>query len=873
MRKILLGLPAFCLLMACGSSEQSAVITVSGETLMHEVRATPSPANGACVKMNPPRFMWPDKFPHLGPVLDGVPGQVDEKPKVVYRIRISQDKNFQKEVLIGERAWAFFNPFQCLAQGKWYWQYAYVTPGGKEEWSPVYQFHIGKDTPEFNPPTLEKVLAKYTSHHPRVLLDADDWEEIITKNKNNPEAQAYMDKASRCISHPLKHLQEEIDTTNVVTLTNVVQRESALIRESRKIVDREEANVEALVRAYLLTKDKKYYREGINRLSEILSWQTSKYFAGDFNLSTLLSMSTSAYDGFYNLLSPSEKQLLLDNIRNIGNKFYNEYVNHLENRIADNHVWQMTFRILTMAAFATVGEIPEASVWADYCYNEWISRLPGLNKDGAWHNGDSYFHVNIRTLIEVPAFFSRISGFNFFADPWYNNNALYVIYQQPPFSKSGGHGNSHEGQRTPNGGRVGYADALARECNNPWAAAYVHEIMQEDPDILSKAFEAKPADLTWYRCTTKKVLPKEGHTLAELPMAKVFNETGIGTMNTSLGDIDKNAMLSFRSSSYGSTSHALANQNAFNTFYGGKAIFYSSGHRTGFTDDHCMYSYRNTRAHNSILVNGMTQKIGTEGYGWIPRWYEGEKIAYMVGDASNAYGKVTSPLWLKRGELSGTQYTPEKGWDENKLDMFRRHIIQLGTTGVFVIYDELEGKEAVTWSYLLHTVELPMEIQELTDEVKVIGKNKAGGVSVAHLFSSAKTEQAMVDTFFCAPTNWKNVTNAQGKAVKYPNHWHFSSTTVPCKTARFLTVMDTHGDNRPDMQVVRKGNIIQVGDWTITCNLTEKGKAAIHVSNKVEKVSLNYDAGKKEGATTVTDQVKGKQVNKVLTDYLPDFEI
>ncbi len=66
------------------------------------------------------------------------------------------------------------------------------------------------------------------------------------------------------------------------------------------------------------------------------------------------------------------------------------------------------------------------------------------------------------------------------------------------------------------------------------------------------------------------------------------------------------------------------------------------------------------RAHNSILVNGMTQTIGTEGYGWIPRWYEGEKISYIVGDASNAYGKITAPIWLKRGELSGTQYTPEK---------------------------------------------------------------------------------------------------------------------------------------------------------------------------------------------------------------------
>ena len=868
MRKILLGLPAFCLLMACGSSEQSAVITVSGETLMHEVRATPSPANGACVKMNPPRFMWPDKFPHLGPVLDGVPGQVDEKPKVVYRIRISQDKNFQKEVLIGERAWAFFNPFQCLAQGKWYWQYAYVTPGGKEEWSPVYQFHIGKDTPEFNPPTLEKVLAKYTSHHPRVLLDADDWEEIITKNKNNPEAQAYMDKASRCISHPLKHLQEEIDTTNVVTLTNVVQRESALIRESRKIVDREEANVEALVRAYLLTKDKKYYREGINRLSEILSWQTSKYFAGDFNLSTLLSMSTSAYDGFYNLLSPSEKQLLLDNIRNIGNKFYNEYVNHLENRIADNHVWQMTFRILTMAAFATVGEIPEASVWADYCYNEWISRLPGLNKDGAWHNGDSYFHVNIRTLIEVPAFFSRISGFNFFADPWYNNNALYVIYQQPPFSKSGGHGNSHEGQRTPNGGRVGYADALARECNNPWAAAYVHEIMQEDPDILSKAFEAKPADLTWYRCTTKKERPAYSSKLLELPQSKVFSQTGTALMNTDIGHHTNNAMLSFRSSPYGATSHALANQNAFNTFFGGKAIFYSSGHRTGFTDDHCMYAYRNTRAHNSILVNGMGQKIGTEGYGRIPRYYEGEEISYVVGDASNAYGKVVSPLWLERGRLSGTQYTPEKGWDENKLDFFRRHIVQLGRSGLFVVYDELVGKEPVEWNYLLHTVELPMEVAEEKDGLRILGKNKADGVSIAHLFSSQKMTYAQTDTFFVAAVDWKK---RLGKTLS--NHYHFTATTASCSKICFLNVIDVHGNNRADAVINRERNRITVEEWVIECNLEGEGNAFLYIENKQNGVSLDFNYDSNKGATTIIDRVDGKKVEKRLVDALPELEI
>lgn len=868
MKKLLFCLPVICLLWACGSSEQPAIIKVTNETLMHEVRETPSPMDGARVAMNPPRFMWPDKFPHLGAVLDGVPGKVDEKPKVLYRIRISQDKNFSKDVITGERAWAFFNPFQTLAQGRWYWQHAYVTPAGTEEWSPVYQFEIDENTPEFNPPALDKVLSIYSPRHPRVLLDADDWDGIIARNKNNPEAKAYIAKASHCIAHPLKHLQEEIDTTTVVTLTNIVQRKSALIRESRKIVDREEANVEALVRAYLLTKDEKYYKEGIKRLSEILSWQKSKYFAGDFNLSTLLSMSTSAYDGYYNLLTPKEKLLLQENIRNIGDKFFNEYVNHLENRIADNHVWQMTFRILTMAAFATVGELPEASTWTDYCYNEWISRLPGLNKDGAWHNGDAYFHVNIRTLIEVPAFFSRISGFDFFADPWYNNNALYVIYQQPPFSKSGGHGNSHEKQLSPNGGRVGYADAIARECNNPWAAAYVYEILQEDPDAFSRAFEIKPADLAWYRCTTRKKRPAYTVHLSDLPGCKVFNETGTALMNTDIGHHADNAMLSFRSSAYGSTSHALANQNAFNTFYGGKAIFYSSGHRTGFTDDHCMYAYRNTRAHNSILVNGMGQKIGTEGYGWIPRYYEGEELSYVVGDASNAYGEVVSPLWLERGRLSGTRYIPEMGWDENKLDFFRRHIVQLGRSGLFVVYDELAAKEPVKWNYLLHTVELPMEITGEEGGLRILGKNKADGISVAHLFSSQEMTYAQTDTFFVAAVDWKN---RLGKSMD--NHYHFTATTIPCTRTCFLNVIDVHGNNRPDIIVTRDGNSILADGWVIECNLAGDSTPYLRIRNDHKNVSLDFNYDTNKGVTTIIDHVNGKKVEKKLVDFLPSFEI
>lgn len=91
-----------------------------------------------------------------------------------------------------------------------------------------------------------------------------------------------------------------------------------------------------------------------------------------------------------------------------------------------------------------------------------------------------------------------------------------------------------------------------------------------------------------------------------------------------------------------------------------------------------MYCHRATRAHNTILVNGIGQRIGTEGYGWIPRYYVGEKIGYVLGDASNAYGKVISKSWLARAKKEEVSFSPEAGWDDVKLKTFRRHIVELG---------------------------------------------------------------------------------------------------------------------------------------------------------------------------------------------------
>ena len=69
---------------------------------------------------------------------------------------------------------------------------------------------------------------------------------------------------------------------------NEMQRNAMLTRESRRIIDNEESNVELLIRAYLLTQDTQYSKEAIKRILEMVSWDENENVKGDFNASTML---------------------------------------------------------------------------------------------------------------------------------------------------------------------------------------------------------------------------------------------------------------------------------------------------------------------------------------------------------------------------------------------------------------------------------------------------------------------------------------------------------------------------------------------------------------------------------------------------------
>lgn len=871
MKKIVCSILFSSLFATSGIQAQKtpATIKLTATTLMHEMRATPYPLDKAEIADRAVSFQWPlraDMNVQESP-LDGFEDKTPkvDKTKISYQLRYSQDADFKKGSTVQvQTRWPFHNPEKPLAVGTWYWQYGYDRDG-QTQWGSIQQLTVVDNPGKFCPPSLKTVLANVPKTHPRVWVMKGEWKDFMNRSKSAAEYQWYMERAAKTLTTPMKSVKD-INTSQVKNLDSEMKVKSYLTRESRRIIDKEEANCEVLIRAYLLTQDRKYADEAIKRVLTMADWNKNKNVVGDFNDATLLSLCSMAYDSFHDLLSAPQKAILLDAIKEKGNKMYKLYNNHLENHIADNHVWQMTLRILTMAAFSVYGELPEADTWTDYCYNVWVARFPGLNKDGGWHNGDSYFTVNTRTLIEVPYYYGQLTGFDYFSDPWYQGNIMYTMFQQPPFSKSGGNGSSHQNVIRPNSIRIGYLDALARLTGNTYAADFVRRTLKANPDYLKKALLAKPGDLAWFRLQCNKPLP-EGKGLAALPPGYVFPETGLASFLTNWDRVGSNAMWSFRSSPYGSTSHALANQNAFNTFFGGSPLFYSSGHHIEFTDPHSMYCHRGTRAHNTILVNGMGQRLGTEGYGWIPRYYVSDKIGYVLGDASNAYGKVISPLWLKRGELSKVDYTPENGWDENHLKTFRRHIVNLGKTGYIFIYDELEADEPVNWNYLLHTVTNPMTVNEEKDYVHIQATNK-GGASDAYLFASGKLTTETTDKFFFPAVNWLRADD-KGNFKPYANHWHFTATSEKAQVYRFATIINTHAQKYPAQapEILSDGRI-KAGGWMIKVNISADGAPMFFIrsTKKDDPVSISYKGG---GATIVNEN----GYETTLTDAVPDLEI
>lgn len=740
---------------------------------------------------------------YLNPAPLIVPQAMKTGERLQFSLSRTEDFSSSETLLSEPQEWCMYNLHRRLEVGTWYWRFRSTNLNGTApgEWSAIYRFEVKNDTPEFVTPPFQTFLANVPRLHPRIYCFLDDRiGEARNRVTSHPEYAELQSRASQALK------------AEYTGMTDLYSRAEEL---------RQHATY--LYQTYHLTQ-KEIYAEKLRQLLEALIVAPpadGQLFASNFTASNIAWCLVAAYDLLYNNLSASDRTAAEELMMRVARYYYKVNCGFQENHLFDNHFWQQNMRILFQVALSLYDKSAYSSEvlpMMEYYYELWTARAPasGFNRDGIWHNGTGYFSANILTLAYMPSLLSFISQYDYLSHPWYQNVGRSLVYTCPPGSKSNGFGDNSEKGSEPNRLVAAFADYLARETGDSYAGWYAGECRE----LLRRDYE-----LRLYRMCTEQ----DYNTAFPAGADKMvwYKDAGEVAMHSAPEDVEKDLALSFRSSTFGSGSHTTASQNAFNLLYKGVDVYRSTGYYQNFSDAHNLMSYRHTRAHNSLLVNGIGQPYSTEGYGSVMRAMGGQHISYCLGDASHAYRSISNdPMWVGYFKQAGIEQTPENGFGATPLTKYRRHVLMLHPHTV-IVYDELEASEAVRWEWLLHSP-TEFKIDAVKKTLSTDNKTK-GWVAVTQLFGGHVFTLSQTDRFVVPPA----ITGAE-----YPNQWHLTARVDGCSATRFLAIIQV-GDEAVSI-INRDGDTFNVGDWTIKAVLDASKAPELTVSHRTEQAVFSY---------------------------------
>ena len=792
------------LFTACQDDNEIFLVDVIGEedpeALHMRFRDQPYPKEGNTLYLNPPPLLVPEEV------------RADDG---FLEFELSQDMTFQSEGTFrsGQLPYNFYNVHQQLATGDWYWRYRAVSATGESgPWSEVLNFTVTDKLEVFVTPPFETVKQHIPAPgQPRVVCFLE--EDLKALEPITSTHPAY----KRLVRAGLDYTFSEsdpfgIDMKGIYTALRTIQAPEydAKLREYAHQLG-----------GYVPTE---------NQMNDI--------YTDDFTAADVMNIYTTLYETYYDELSESEKNLMETVMLNTVTTYYENNRGALEAKMFDNHSWQVGIQGITQAAFMICDKYPEAMQAFEYMYELWTARAPatGFNHDGSWINGNNYFSVNFITLYYMPMLFSYLTDVDFLQHPWYRNAGKSMIFSWLPGSESASFGDGVGKYGFAVYNQAAFADFLAREIHDPYAAWYANEcerIAAENPAVES--FKVRETNLRLYRIA-REHLSYETEQLedSELEGFSWNKDAGYGTAYSNMSAAD-NVTLAFRSSPFGAGSHTLADQNSFKLLYKGRYVYTNVG-RYGDPDKygaaHDILQYRNTRGHNTVMINNIGQPFTTKAYGEIKRGLNGDHLAYFLGDASHAYCG-TSDYWEDRFQVAGLEQSPAYGFGDNPLNTYKRHIFMLRPNKI-VIYDELRADEAATWQWLLHSpTRFHINGNKLTTTYQYEGTGTFQ--SVAQVFSEEQATITQTDKWF---------PGGEPIQVIDPRPWHLTVEYGLTDGVKSLAIIQIVDDTFKEETIWQTNDKFTMGDWVIKAALGKDEKAAISIVNEKTGTlfSYGYDA-------------------------------
>jgi|GEM_PF-822516 len=771
-----------------------------------------APVDQAEVSINPPSMVWRS-----------------DDSAISYVVELSRDAQFPGNdslIRVDGLTFPFYNHYQSLAQGLWFWRYFVVRENGEmSESGPIRSFVVSQRAQKFPVPSMAEIFALMPKH-PRIYVTPDTLE-VFQKKRFKGGQQAWnalkveADRALRgsvAIRGKRIPLKESVIKHSEDSLSHSWKKGDPIRRQ----VFLEDPDGELF---WLPSNTISYFNSASGRLNTLsLAWQISgdpRYLAASRKLIALiaplrldahlsdderaehdtvvyayeqgLKSVALAYDRLYDQLSEDERAAVLAHVEfhveAAGNWLKKSQI-HLA--YLRSHQQQCMHNLL-VTVLATAKDSAKIDRWVSYIVPQYMNRIAWTSEDGGYFEGQTYGH-KFAWILEGLAALRSATGVDLFKKPEISNAGEYWLYAMNLNYWFQHWGDNYSLVWTSANSKDAYISAFLAAMNNDPYVKWYSETVLTDPEVIP--FDYISAD-------ELKARPP-----VDIPQARAFESTGVVVAYDGLYDHSSDRIF-FRSSPWGSHSHSHADQNGFVIHSGGEILAPDTGYYTYSGDSYHKKWSRSTFAHNSMLVNGQPQSQGIEAKGNIDEFFHNARMTYFVGDASQAYAKP--------------------------LKTFRRAVLFIRPS-TYIIYDELAASAPSVYGWLLNVFQEP-EIHE--DGNRMTIEQADVRMSVETLLPEEVTYTASNERLYPIKTKskmWSRYTEA------FPQPWNIRvENSSRSEDEAFLTHLNTWN--------IRDGMTDQVEttiENTSTVGLTYSGddlKAEVLFSRQLNSSSMISGAG------------------------------
>jgi hypothetical protein len=743
-----------------------------------------SPANGSVVAFNAPVLRW----------------SYQKGKGIKYELELSADSLFTdpNTIRVRDLPGAIWHPHRTLSQGRWFWRHRV---SGKT-WSAPLRFQVTSSSIPNASPTSAQFLSGVPSSHPRILRlpDADRGKPRLT----DPLAVAIFSEADSVLrvgiiprdsAAPLRQAKDPAQLKKL--------RQDAVVYLGERLL----TGITLASQADRLRSDERYRNYAVAQALAIAGWDPDGITeSSDFADGACMYAMALAFDSFYDRMSPAERDSLVRAIGHRAARFHAAWVNNIESKVLSGHVWQYILNEFFHTSLALVGHHPEAGTWLSYAYELFTARMPVLGGiDGGWSEGAHYFTMNMDMLVDIPEQIRRFTGFDLIRQhPWYREQGWWMTYHIPPGSMSDGYGDNAE-EYIARPAYAAFAEYMSRRNGAPIYDWYLQKFRKIQGRDL-----AKEHILRWQRLIEgTHVSAPQKPEMPVLPLMRVSRDVGLAAVHSDHTVPSKDVMVAFRSGPIGAYGHILADQNTFNILAGGHRLFYRTGYKVAMDDPHRVGWSKHTRSQNGILIDNKGQPYNAESYGYLNAHLQGQRLAYVSGDASGAYRS-------------------EESKEDHGMRRFIRHLVFL-RPGLVVVYDELEARHDAEWSWLIHSIE-PMRMDSITGAFTT---RVPGFIGQGRLWSEHPVRWTLTDKFDVPAIGFRDL---RGKLrTEYSDdQWHAKAvSTTPVQRTRFLSVIRVTSDSviREIRGVVDDQGMLRIkaDGWEINAVLSSTNPASLDI--------------------------------------------